>query len=339
MIGVGVVGYGYWGPNLVRNFSDSPKFQVVSVSDLSSKRRADAEARYPGVKAVADYKDLLADPKVDAVAIATPVSTHYEIARAALEAGKHVLLEKPMTLEVAQSQRLVDLAAKMKRVLMVDHTFVYLGAVRKMKELVDGGDLGDILYYDSVRINLGLFQHDVNVVWDLAPHDLSILDHLVAEQPIAVQALGTKHVEGRPENMAYVTLLYNTSFLAHLHVNWLAPVKVRHTLLGGTKKMVVWNDLETSEKIKVYDRGVDVEPSPDTAYQLRVGYRSGDMWSPQLEQSEALKVEIAHFADCIDHGKKPITDGESGLRVVKILAATSRSIAERGRVIHLGEMA
>jgi len=337
MIRVGIVGYGYWGPNLVRNFSESPRFKVASISDLSSARRAAAEKQYPMAKVVADCKDVLADPSVDAVAISTPVSTHFEIARAAIEAGKHVLLEKPMTREVGEAQRLVDLAAKHKTTLMVDHTFVYLGAVRKMKELADAGELGELLYYDSVRINLGLFQHDVNVIWDLAPHDLSILDYLVAEKPVAVQATGTKHVAGRPESMAYVTLRYESSFLAHLHINWLAPVKIRQTLLGGTKKMIVYDDLAIAEKIKVYDRGVDVEPSPDVAYQLRVGYRSGDMWSPKIDQSEALKVEVAHFADCVEHGKTPVTDGEAGLRVVRVLAATSKSISERGRVIRLGE--
>lgn len=339
MIRIGIVGYGYWGPNLVRNFAESSRFKLAGVSDLSAARRTAAEGRFPGVKVVSDYKDLVDDPTIDAIAVATPVSTHFEIANAALEAGKNVLLEKPMTLEVSESQRLVDLAAKKNKTLMVDHTFVYNGAVRKMKDLVTKGELGDLLYYDSVRINLGLFQHDVNVIWDLAPHDLSILDHLVDEKPVAVQAMGTKHVQGRPDNMAYVTLHYGSSFLAHLHVNWLAPVKIRQTLLGGTKKMVVYDDMEAAEKIKVYDRGVDVELSPDQAHALRVGYRSGDMWAPNIDQSEALKVEIAHFADCIEQNKKPITDGEAGLRVVKVLAATTKSINERGRIVHLGELA
>jgi predicted dehydrogenase len=343
VIGVGVIGYGYWGPNLVRNFYETPGCRVVSVSDLNSDRLGRARARYPTIDTVVDYRDLIGDPRVHLVAIATPVSTHFDLAMQAMRAGKHVLLEKPMTGDVDQAQRLVEEAAKRRLILAVDHTFVYTGAVRKMRELVASGDLGEIYYYDSVRVNLGLFQHDVNVVWDLAVHDLSIMDHLLPSRPVAVSACGLGHVPGEPENIGYVTFHFDSKVMAHVHVNWLAPVKVRRTLIGGSRKMIVYDDLEPSEKIKVYDKGITVNstttdgqaPGNGQRYAMMVGYRSGDVWAPQIDGAEALAVEARHLIDCITNQKAPLVDAEAGLRVVRLLDAATQSMRNGGRLIEL----
>lgn len=338
MIGVGVIGYGYWGPNLARNFMEVPGATVKVVCDTDEKACARAAARVPTARTVTAADELIHDPEVDAVVVTTPVSSHYELAAQALEAGKHVFVTKPMTATVDEAQRLVDLAKKSPGVLMVDHTFVYTGAVRKMKELIAQGVIGDVLYYDSVRVNLGLFQTDVNVIWDLAPHDASIIEHLIDVQPVAVSAHGMRHVPGQHENIAYVTLFYPGKLIAHLHVNWLSPVKVRQTLIGGSRKMIVYDDMESSEKIKVYDRGVElteVESAPEKIHQLRVGYRAGDMFAPRVETVEALRVEATHFVECVEQGGRPMTDAESGLRVVKVLEAATQSMAEK-RVIELG---
>jgi predicted dehydrogenase len=339
VIGVGLVGYGYWGPNLLRNFAESPGCRVVAASDLRPERLDLLKRRFPQVETSSDARSVLDDPRVDAVVIATPVSTHHELALHALRAGKHVWVEKPLAANVDEAARLVDEAHRRGRILMVDHTFVYTGAVRRIRDLVTGGDLGELYYYDSVRINLGLFQHDVNVIWDLAAHDLSILDHVVPQRPVAVSAAGCSHVPGGLEDIAYLTLHFENSLLAHLHVNWLAPVKVRRTLIGGSRRMIVYDDLELSEKVRVYDRGITVADSPELVYQLQIGYRTGDMWAPQLDLSEALQVAVAHFLSCIESGARPETDGEAGLRVVRALAAASRSIAERGRPVELGARA
>ncbi|HKG22141.1 MAG TPA: Gfo/Idh/MocA family oxidoreductase [Blastocatellia bacterium] len=335
MIGVGVIGYGYWGPNLVRNFMDSPETTVRAVSDLRPQRLAEVEGRYPSVRAVSDYHELIADPKIDAIAIATPVSSHFELALEALQAGKHVLVEKPLTSNSEQARRLIDEAGRRDLVLMVDHTFVYTGAVRKIKELVESKTLGEIYYYDSVRVNLGLFQHDVNVIWDLAVHDLSIMDYVLASTPVAVSATGMSHISGQPENVAYLTLFFSDRQIAHLHVNWLAPVKVRRTLIGGSERMIVYDDLEPSEKIKIYDKGITVSQKPEALYDLLVSYRSGDMWAPRLDNVEALRAEAAHFSDCIREKARPLTDGATGLRIVRLLEAAERSLRERGNVVEL----
>ena len=335
MIRVGVVGYGYWGPNLVRNFADLPNARVTVVADRRPERLAQAERRYPGVRITTDPGDLIADPNVDAVAIATPVALHYELANAALRAGKHVLVEKPIASTSDEASRLIDEAARRKLVLMVDHTFVYTGAVQKIRELVTGGELGDLYYYDSVRINLGLFQHDVDVLWDLAVHDLSIMDFVLPQQPVAVSATGLAHVPGRPKNIAYMTMFFDGPMIAHVHASWLAPVKVRRTLLGGSRRMIVFDDLEASEKIKVYDSGISVDPSPENVYQMLIGYRTGDMWAPKLAVSEALHVEAAHFVDCITRGTRPQSDGEAGLRVVRLLEAASTSMQQHGRPVDI----
>ncbi len=335
MINIGVIGYGYWGPNLVRNFAETPGASVGFVTDINPARLSQVSGRYPATKVSTDYRDLLNDQSVDAVAIATPVSSHFDLAMAALRAGKHVLVEKPMTSTSQQGVALIEEAETRGLVLMVDHTFVYTNAVAKMRELTQAGDLGEIYYYDSVRINLGLFQHDVNVLWDLAVHDLSIMDFVLGQSPTAVSATGLAHVPGQPENIAYMTMFFDGRLIAHVHVNWLAPVKVRRTLLGGSRRMIVFDDLEASEKIKVYDRGISVNPSPENLYQIMVGYRAGDMWAPQLGITEALQTEARHFVDCIESKQPPLTDGHAGLRVVRLLEAASQSMAQQGRLVPL----
>jgi predicted dehydrogenase len=335
MIRIGVIGYGYWGPNLVRNFADVADCRVTMVSDSRPERRALVEARYPGTATTADYQDLLRSPDVDAVAIATPVSTHFQISLEALHAGKHVWVEKPMTATSAEAVKLIEEADRRGLVLHVDHTFVYTGAVRKINELIKSGALGRIYYYDSVRVNLGLFQRDVNVIWDLAVHDLSIMDHVLPMQPSAVSVTAAKHVPGQPEDVAYLTLFFDDSTIAHLHVNWLAPVKVRRTLIGGSSKMIVYDDLEPSEKVKIYDKGLRLDDQAGARHQMLVGYRAGDMWAPQIEITEALQTEAKHFIDCIDHAKRSQTDGVAGLRIVRMLEAAAESMAGRGRVVEL----
>ena len=333
MIGIGVIGCGYWGPNLVRNFADQSRGRVAMVCDLRPERLASVAQRHPSVRATISPQELIDDPAVDAVVVATPVAHHYELAMAALRAGKHVLVEKPMTSRSDDAMRLIDEAARRRLVLMVDHTFVYTAAVRKIRELTHTGEIGDIYYYDSVRINLGLFQHDVNVLWDLAVHDLSIIDFVLEQAPVAVSATGLAHVTGEPENIGYMTMFFEGRLIAHVHVNWLAPVKVRRTLLGGSRRMIVFDDLETSEKIKVYDRGISVNPNSENVYQMLVGYRAGDMWAPNVPPGEALREEAAHFLDCIETRQRPITDGEAGLRVIRLLEAATQSMLNQGQLV------
>lgn len=335
MINIGIVGYGYWGPNLVRNFADTPGAKLAAVSDLDSAKLALVQRRFPSVTTTTDYRDLLKDPAIDAIAVATPVNTHYDIALAALQAGKHVWLEKPMTETAEQARRLVDEAQRRNLTLIVDHTFIYTGAVQKMAELIKAGELGRLYYYDSIRVNLGLFQRDVSVISDLAVHDFSILDHLLDEQPVAVSASGMNHFPGTPENLAYVTLFYESGTIAHINVSWLAPVKVRQILVGGSKKMITYDDLEPSEKIKIYDKGVSFTDDPQKIQEMRVGYRTGDMWAPRLAVTEALGVEGAHFIDCIEHGKTPRTDGQLGLRVVELIAVANQSMRRKGETVYI----
>jgi predicted dehydrogenase len=336
VIGIGVIGLGYWGPNLVRNFMECRDATVRVVCDIRPDRLTSTARRYPGVSTTTAAAELIAAPSVDAVVIATPVDRHFELAMAALQAGKHVLVEKPIASTSDQASRLVDEAARRGLVLMVDHTFVYTGAVRKMRELTESGELGEVFYYDSVRINLGLIQHDVNVLWDLAVHDLSIMDYVLGREPAAVSATGLAYPTGRSETIAYMTMFFHGSLIAHVHANWLAPVKVRRTLLGGSRRMVVFDDLETSEKIKVYDKGISLNPSPENVHQMLIGYRTGDMWAPQLAVTEALAVEAAHFVECVVSAARPITDGESGLRVVRLLESATESMAGKGRLVELG---
>jgi predicted dehydrogenase len=330
---IGVIGYGYWGPNIVRNFSAVNGAQVVALCDLSADLLTKAKKNYPALRTVSDPEDILTSPEIDAVAVVTPVSTHFDLAKKALNNGKHVFVEKPFTSNSDQAKELVEIAARRKLTLMVDHTFLFTGTVRKIKELIDEGTLGKIFYYDSMRVNLGLFQHDVNVVSDLAPHDFSVMDYLLSEKPLALSATGAVHVNNF-EDVAYVTVYCEDSVIAHFNVNWLSPVKVRTTLLGGAKKMLVWNDLEADEKLKVYDKGVDVK-SREKVYELLVSYRSGDAWIPKVPQVEALKSEAEYFLECITTGKAPINDGNAGLRVVRMLEAANESIRGKGRLVEL----
>ena len=334
MVNLGFIGYGYWGPNLVRNFYATKDAKVVKVCDLRKERLNLVEPSYPSVKTTTDYKDLIRDPQIDAIVISTPVSTHFPLAKEAFENDKHVMLEKPMTATVEESEKLIELAEKKKKILMVDHTFLYTGAVRKMKQLVESGELGDLYYFDSVRVNLGLFQHDVNVIWDLAPHDFSIMDYLLQKEPQMVSATGVSHF-GDLENIAYVTVQYPNNLIAHIHVNWLAPVKLRTTLIGGSKKMIVYDDNEPSEKIKIYDRGVSYVEKAEDVYQILVQYRTGDMLAPKLDSSEALKLVSKEFVDSITQNRKPLTDGEKGLRVVRLLESANQSLKQKGKVINL----
>lgn len=335
MVNIAVIGYGYWGPNLVRNFAEATGLNLVAVSDLDPEKLEIVSKRYPAVRTTTRYQDLLEDPGIDAIAIATPVNTHYPLGLAALQAGKHLWLEKPMTETSEQARELVAEAEKRDLTLLVDHTFIYTGAVEKVGEIVKGGDLGDVLYYDSTRINLGLFQRDVSVISDLAVHDFAILDYLLGEHPVAVSASGINHFPGTPENLAYITLYYNSGAIAHLNVSWLAPVKVRNILIGGDKKMIVYDDLEPSEKIKVYDKGVSFTEDEAQIQEMRVGYRTGDMWAPKLVGTEALRVEGEHFADCVLHNKTPLTDGKLGLRVVELIEAATYSMDAMGEVVHV----
>jgi predicted dehydrogenase len=335
MIRVGVIGYGYWGPNLVRNFMAAPGSAVTSVCDLREERLSSLGKLYPALKRSSDPKELLNDSHIDAVVIATPVSSHFDLAMAALRAGKHVLVEKPLAARSAQARKLVDEAAARKLVLLVDHTFVYTDAVRKIRELISSGELGQIYYYDAVRVNLGLFQHDVNVIWDLAIHDLSIMDYVLPAKPVAISATGISHIPGQPENVAYITLFFDSAQIAHVHVNWLTPVKVRHTLIGGSEKMILYDDLEPSEKLKVYDKGISVAPGREDVYRMLVSYRSGDMWAPRLDNIEALQTEAQHFIDCIENNRQPETDGPAGLRMVNMIEAAEMSLRDRGRLVEI----
>jgi predicted dehydrogenase len=331
---IGVIGYGYWGPNIVRNFHSQENCEVVLVADRNPACESRLKKTFPSVGFTTDEKQILTSPDIDVVAVVTPVWTHFELAKKALENGKHVFVEKPFTYSVTQGEELVELAARKNLKIMVDHTFLFTGAVRKIKELVDKKELGDLYYYDALRVNLGLFQHDVNVIWDLAPHDLSIMDYVIGEKPEAVVATGEKHLNG-VEDVAFITVYFPKRIIAHVNVNWLSPVKVRTTLIGGEKKMLVWNDLEVDEKLRIYDKGVSMSTNPSNLHQLLVSYRSGDMWAPQVEQVEALRAETAYFIKCIEENTKPFNDGEAGLRVVRILEAADRSIRTRGEAITL----
>jgi predicted dehydrogenase len=333
MIKFGVIGYGYWGPNVVRNLDQLDGSQVVSVCDKSPTSRKRVQKAHPHVKVTAESSELVSSAEIDAIAVVTPVWTHFELAKAALENGKHVFVEKPFTSNAAQAEELINLAEKKNLKIMVDHTFLFTGAVKKISQLLDEGALGKLYYYDSTRVNLGLFQHDVNVVWDLAPHDLSIIDHLIKESPEAVSATGQTHLNGH-EDVAFITIYFPNKIIAHINVNWLSPVKVRTTLIGGEKKMLVWNDLEADEKIKIYDKGVHIT-TRQGLYNLLVNYRSGDMWSPQLEQLEALRQELTYFIECITNNQTPKNDGKAGLRVVKMLEAATVSLGKRGELVYL----
>jgi predicted dehydrogenase len=335
MPGIGVIGYGYWGPNLVRNFVGDPGWKVVSVCDRSDGRLAEVGRLYPGVTTTTKPEDLFRDTRIDAIAIATPVATHFELAMGALRAGKHVLVEKPIASTSAQATQMIEEAARRKLVLLVDHTFVFTGAVRKIRDVINEDSFGHIQYYDSTRVNLGLFQHDVNVMWDLAVHDLSIMDFVLGVNPVAVSATGLSHVPGQPANVAFMTLFFADDIIAHINVNWLSPVKIRRTLVGGSKRMIVYDDLETSEKVKIYDKGITVTETPDDLRKLLISYRTGDLWSPKVNETEALRLEVAHFRNCIEGTEQPVTPGERGLAIVRMLESADKSMQKRGEAIAL----
>jgi len=335
LIHIGLIGVGYWGPNLIRNFSELDDAQVVACADLSQDRLNKIAKRYPGIACTTNYENLLKDPNVDAVVIATPVSTHYPIAKAALEHGKHVMIEKPIADSSDHALTLVGLARSVNRVLMVDHTFIYTSAVRKIRDLLDAGELGDILYFDSVRVNLGLFQKDINVLWDLAPHDLSIMDYLLRADPVAISAIGASHAGNGIANVAYMTLRFAGNVLAHFHVNWLAPVKIRQTLIGCSKKMVVYDDVEPTDKVRVYDKGIVINGSPEKRYQTLISYRTGDVLIPKIDATEALFRVAQEFVSSIIENRAPLTDGVAGYRVVCLLEAAQQSLEANGREVLL----
>jgi predicted dehydrogenase len=332
-VNFGVIGYGYWGPNIVRNLVNLEGSHVVGIAEISANARARAQKAYPGIKVIADSNELITSTETDAIAVISPVWTHYELTKAALLNGKHVFVEKPFTSNVAQAEELINLAQKKNLRIMVDHTFLFTGAVRKISQLLDEGALGNLYYYDSTRVNLGLFQHDVNVLWDLAPHDLSIMDHLLKKRPEAIVATGQGHLNGH-EDVAFMTLYFPEKVIAHINVNWLSPVKVRTTLIGGEKRMLVWNDLEADEKLKIYDKGVRIT-NREGVYDLLVSYRSGDMWAPQLEQVEALRQELAYFVECVTKNEEPFNNGCAGLRVVQMLERGTESLNKKGALVYL----
>src|ERR1700730_1082282 len=333
VIRVGVIGYGYWGPNIVRNFQGHEKADVVAVCDKNPKSLARVRRAHPEVPVTSDQMEVLTSTQVDVVAVVTPVWTHFELAKLALENGKHVFVEKPFTCTAAQAEQLIELAERKNLKIMVDHTFLFTGAVKRIKQFVDDGTLGALYYYDSTRVNLGLFQHDCNVIWDLAPHDLSIMNHLLSKDAEAISATGQAHLNAHAD-IAFITAYYPDEMIAHVNVNWISPVKVRTTLIGGEKKMLVWNDLEADEKLKIYDKGVDVK-SQEGVYNLLVSYRSGDMWAPQVEQVEALRLELGYFVECINKNESPFNNGCAGLKVVRMLEAASQSLAKRGELVYI----
>ena len=333
MIRIGVIGYGYWGPNIVRNFNSVDGVKVTSICDKNQQALSRAKKIYPTIQFSNDCDEVVKSPDIDAVAVVTPVSTHFELAKKALLNGKHIFVEKPFTSTVTQAEELIELAEKKHLKIMVDHTFIYTGAVRKISEIIQEDELGDLYYYDSIRVNLGLFQSDVNVVWDLAPHDFAIMDFLIDEEPAAISATGKGHVNSL-EDTAYITVHFSNNMIAHFNVNWLSPVKVRKTLIGGQKKMLVWNDVEADEKIKVYDKGIEVK-NEEGVYKLLVSYRSGDMWAPKIDQTEALRLEAECFANCIADDEVPPNDGNAGMRVVKMLEACDRSLKNEGQLVRL----
>jgi predicted dehydrogenase len=334
MIRVGIVGYGYWGPNVARNFNHAGISEVVAITDKRTDCLQRAKQAFPQANVTKDCQEVLTSPDIDVVAVVTPVWTHYELAKTALNNGKHIFVEKPFTANTAQAEELIELAAKKKLQIMVDHTFLFTGAVRKIRQLVEEGVMGKLFYYDSMRVNLGLFQHDINVIWDLAPHDLSIMDYVIQKKPDAIVATGEKHLNSHVD-IAFLTIYFPDNVVAHINVNWLSPVKVRTTLIGGEKKMLVWNDLEADEKIKVYDKGVSVKNGSKGVYDLLVSYRSGDMWAPRVEQTEALRCETSHFMECISSNRASMNDGAAGLRVVRLLEAAEESLKHRGKLVQL----
>lgn len=332
-INLAVIGFGYWGPNLVRNFVALQQAKVSLICDIAEKQLKKASQDYSWIKTTRNYADVLENQKIQALAIATPVKTHYQLAYKALMAGKHVLVEKPLACAAKEAKELIKVALKKDLVLMAGHTFVFTPAVQKLKEIVEKKEIGRLFYYDSVRVNLGLYQKDVNVIWDLATHDLAILDFLLGKKPRAVSAVGFSHFKNSPEDIAYLGLYYDRGFLAHIHVSWIAPVKIRLVIIGGSKKMILYDDIQPSEKIKIYDRSVRIDLTKETPF--TPVYRHGQVVIPHLESEEALKIECQHFLESIKQGLRPITDGETGLRVVEVLEGLEKSLKLGGKKIKL----
>lgn len=336
MVKIGLIGFGYWGPNLARNFSVNSDLELAAICDFSADRLVRARRFYPYARLCDSVDEFFSINELDAIAIATPVATHYELAKRALQNGRHVWLEKPMTEKVSQAEELIELAQKTEKTLLVDHTFVYTGAVRKIKQLIDQGELGRLMYYDSTRVNLGLFQQDINVIWDLAPHDISIMDYLMPFRKQAVSATGLHFYGNGLVPKSLLTVYLEGNLVAHINVSWVSPVKIRQTLIGGTSKMIVYDDNQPSEKVKIYDKGVELNSTDkEEIYQLKVQYRVGDMYSPKLEDHEALAIETEHFVDCVLHSKTPLTGGHEGLEVVKVLVAAQESLKNRGLPVGL----
>ena len=335
MIKIGLIGYGYWGPNLARNFHQNPFIELAAISDYSAERLQSASRLYPTIKIITDSEDIINNPSIDIVAIATPVSTHFDLAKRALNAGKHVWLEKPMTETVAQGEELIELAVRKGLKLQVDHTFVYTGAVRKIHSLIDAGEIGDLIYYDSTRVNLGLFQQDIDVIWDLAPHDIAIMDYLMPFEKLAVSATGSDYFGTSMTSKSLLTIFMANNVVAHINVSWVSPVKIRQTLIGGTSKMILYDDTEPSEKVKIYDKGVELDYTREDFYRIQVQYRVGDMYAPKLEDHEALALETQHFAECINQGHEPLTNGHAGLEVVKVLIAAQKSLQLNGTPVEI----
>lgn len=335
MIKAAVIGVGYWGPNIVRNFMANSNIDLKYCSDLNQNRLDYIKSLYPTIETTVDYNEIIKNNELDLIAICTPVYTHFEIAKAALEAGKHVFIEKPMTSTVAQALELVNLAEQKNLQIFVDHTFIFTGAVQKIKEVINSNELGELYYFDSVRVNLGLFQHDINVIWDLAPHDISIMQYLLSVKPQAVVATGSDHLNNGLEDVAYLTVYYPDKLIAHIHTNWLSPVKIRQTLIAGSKKMIVWDDNQPSEKVRIYDKGIEVIKTKDQIYNTLIQYRTGDMYCPKIKPTEALRAETENIVDVLMHGGRPMVDGKAGLQVVQILEASQESIKNRGKEVVL----
>jgi predicted dehydrogenase len=333
MLKVGVIGCGYWGPNLIRNFTQLSRSSVVCVADLDEARLKHMKGLYPFVETTTDYKDIIADSEIDLVAVATPVATHYQLAAEALQAQKHTLVEKPFTASVKQAQELIELARTYKRKLMVGHTFIYTAAVRKMKEIIDSGELGEIYYINSQRLNLGLFQQDINVIWDLAPHDISIILYLLDMKPLAVSAIGASHINPAIEDVAIVTMKFSDSLLAFIQSSWLDPDKIRKMTVVGSKKMMVFDDVQPTEKIRIYDKGVEKPKHYDTYAEFHYAYKYGDILIPKIDGDEPLRMELDHFIDCIVNDETPLTDGYSGLQVIQILEAAQDSLNNESRPV------
>jgi predicted dehydrogenase len=335
MINIGVIGCGYWGPNLIRNFNQISRSDVVRVADLKRNRLDHMKRLYPRIDVTTDYEAVINDPSVDIVAVATPVNTHHKFAKQALAAGKHVFVEKPLTATSVEAQELIELARKNGSKLMVGHTFLFTAAVNKMKEIIDSGELGEIYYISSQRLNLGLFQQDINVIWDLAPHDISIITHLLGRQPEAVTAVGTAHINAAIEDVAQLTMHFPGSLIAFLSLSWLDPDKVRRMAVVGSKKMMVYDDVQPTEKLRIYDKGVEAPKHYDTFAEFHYSYKYGDIIIPKIEGKEPLNAELNHFLDSIENDTQPICDGYSGLEVVKILEAGQQSLTSGNVPVHL----